>query len=275
MRSYLLPITVLLLFTAAYLPALQSFIAKWSASEDYAHAFFTVPIAAYMIWQRRSCLTDGPGRPVVGLLAAALCMLVYLASLQLQVPTITFLATVGTVVAILVGFGGFAALRTLAIPILLLLLVIPIPNQVLSLVTAELQLFVSAVSESVIRLFQIPLFREGNILHIPEKSFQVVDACSGIRSLISMTTLSLIVGYFLLNKPWSRVILLVCAVPVALLINILRVVALVLAYRFFALDLSVGLAHTIVGLVLFCFGLALLFGCQLLLERWELRNASN
>lgn len=274
-RPYLLPIAVLVLFVVAYLPAFEDIIAKWSASDDYTHAFFTVPIAAYMIWQRRAMLIVPAGRPVIGPALVVLSMVLYIFALQLQVPTIIFLATVTTVVSVLVWFGGLRVLVAFGVPILLLFMVIPIPNQVLSMATGELQLWVSSAGETIIRLFSVPLFREGNILNIPDKSFQVVDACSGIRSLISLTTLSLIIGYFMLEKVWSTALLFACAVPAALLINIIRVVTLVLAYHFAGIDLSEGTPHTVIGLVLFGFGLFLLFICERILERWEARSTNN
>jgi len=268
-KPYILPIIVLTLFVVSYYPSFDSMIRKWSASDDYTHAFFTVPIVIYMIWLKRNLLTDGKGRTVIGLLLVVLSVLMYLASLQLQIPTIMFIATVFTVISALIYFAGFRVLKEMAIPILLLFMIIPIPNQMLSMVTASLQLKVSYASELIIQLFSVPLFREGNVLQLPDKTFQVVEACSGIRSLISLTTLSLILGYFTLKKWWSTPLLLLFSIPVAIFINIVRVVSLVLVYYFFKLDLSSGTEHTVMGVVLFVLGLAMLVLFQRILELWE------
>lgn len=271
-RPLILPGLFALLALAAFYPALRLLVEKWLASEDYSHAFLVVPAVAYMIWQRREWLFSGPGNPAAGLILAALALLAYLFTLIVQIPTLIFLATLAFVTSVLVFFAGFRALPALTMPLLLLLLAIPIPNQVLAGLTASLQLSISAVSETIIRALAIPLFREGNVLHVPGMSFQVVEACSGIRSLISMTTMSLLIGYYFLTRVPSTILLLLFSIPVALLINLLRVVGLVLAYHYFRLDLSAGLAHTLTGLILFMIGLALLFAGQRVLELWETRN---
>lgn len=268
-RLYLLPLFTLALFTAAFYPAFSQLVGKWNASDDYTHAFFVVPIICYMVWQKRGQLADSRGSLVAGLVLCAVSLFFYLLSLQIQVPTIIFLATACTIISIVVLLSGFRALGLLAVPLLLLFMIIPIPNQLFSMATATLQLKVSAASEILINLFGVPIFREGNVLHAPGKTFQVVEACSGIRSLISMTTLSLIIGYFTLERGPSIGILFLSSIPVALLINVVRVVALVVVYNYLEIDLSVGTPHTVLGVLLFMFGLALLFLIQRILEKCE------
>ncbi len=271
-KPYIMPIIILTLFVVAYYPALNSIVKKWNQSDDYTHAFFTVPIVIYMIWLKRNLLTEGKGQPVLGLFFVALSAFLYLVSVQLQIPTIMYIVTVFTVISGLVYFAGFLALKEMAIPIMLLFLVIPIPNQLLSMVTASLQLKVSYASEIVIQLFSVPLFREGNVLHIPDRTFQIVEACSGLRSLISLMTLSLILGYFTLIKSWSVFLLFMFSIPIAIFVNVVRVVFLILAYYYVHVDLAVGLTHTVFGLVLFLIGLGLLYSFQRLLELWETKK---
>ena len=271
-KTLLLLCLATVLFAVAYYPAFASLVRKWAASEDYTHAFFTVPIILYMFWLQRGTLAAGRGNTLLGLPLMVGAALLYLLSLQLQIPTVTFLATMLTIVGTIIYLSGVRVLRDLAIPVLLLFLLIPIPNQLLSMVTATLQLKVSQASEWVAHLFAIPLFREGNVLHLSDKTFQVVEACSGIRSLISLSTLSLILGYFTLFRWRSIVLLLLFSVPVAIFINIVRVVSLVLVYKWFAIDLSEGMAHTVSGLVLFLLGLGLLVFFQRILESWEAKK---
>ena len=273
-KAYLYPGLLLLFSAVTFYPALRLLVQKWQASEDYTHAFLVAPAVVYMIWERRRLLIESQGSPTVGLLLATASIVAYLFTLILQIPTLIFLATIAFVVSMLVFYGGFRVLVPLALPVLLLVMTIPIPNQVLSSLTATLQLRISEISEVIIRLFAIPLFREGNVLNVQGMSFQVVEACSGVRSLISMTTMSLLIGYYLLRRVSSTALLFLFSIPVAILINIIRVVFLVLAYHYFLLDLSTGLAHTLTGLVIFIFGLILLFAGQRLLELWETRKTS-
>lgn len=264
--------TLAIVAIVVFYPAIVILVEKWQASEDYAHAFFVIPIIGYMIWTKRDALEREIEGSSAGLGLLIFSILSYLLALKIQIPTLIFLTMVSVIVSSLIYLSGVRALKDLAIPILLLILVIPIPNQVLSMVTASLQLWVSDISSYLVRLLSVPIYQEGNILHIPDRSFQVVDACSGIRSLISMTTLSLIISYFSLFSKTGYILLFIISIPVAIVINLIRVVSMVLAYHFFKLDLTAGALHTISGLLLFSIGLLLLFTFQKILELWETRK---
>ncbi|OGR15912.1 MAG: hypothetical protein A2X81_13860 [Desulfobacterales bacterium GWB2_56_26] len=274
-QSYILPTLVLVLFVVGYYPSLALITQKWLASDDYTHAFFIVPAIGYMIWLKRGCLAEHNGGSPVALFFVVAAVLFYLFSLRIEVPTFIFLATAVSLVAVLCYLGGFGVLKELAVPILLFFMIIPIPGQILSMLTASLQLRISEISEILIRLFGVPMFREGNVLHVEKISFQVIEACSGIRSLLSMTTLSILIGYFTLTRISSTVLLLLFSIPVAIAINIVRVVVLVLAFYFLQVDLSVGVSHTLTGLILFLLGLVLLFAFQRLLESWERKKRNS
>ena len=263
------------LFILAYYPIFRILAIKWADSEDYAHAFFVVPIILYMAWLKRESLMAREGGKISGLICMVAATTVYMVSLKLYIPTFIALAMVLMVTGVILGFFGFRSLVDMSIPLLLLLMLIPIPDQLLAILTSSLQLRVSEASEQILRLVNIPIFREGNVLHSPEKTFQVVQACSGIRSLISLITLSLILGYFTLRSGLSRGTLIVLSIPVAVIINILRVVALVMAFHYLQWDLSLGIKHTLLGLVLFCFALLILFFLQRILERWETKKTTN
>lgn len=274
-QSYILPTLVLVLFVVGYYPSLGLIAQKWLASDDYTHAFFIVPAIGYMIWLKRGCLAENNGGSPFALFFVLAAVLLYLFSLRIEVPTFIFLATAVSIVAALSYLGGFGVLKELAVPILLLFMIIPVPGQVLSVLTASLQLRISEVSEILIRLFGVPMFREGNVLYLEKMSFQVIEACSGIRSLLSMTTLSILIGYFTLSRISSTGLLLLFSIPVAIAINIVRVVVLVLAFYFLQVDLSVGVSHTLTGLILFVLGLVLLFAFQRLLELWERKKRNS
>jgi len=274
-RTLVLAVLAAGLFIAAYYPIFQILAMKWARSEDYTHAFFTVPIILYMGWLKRERFVDGQGWHKTGLACMIMSTALYIVSLQLQIPSFIAISMVLTVSSTVLYLSGFRILREMFIPLLLLVLLIPIPDQLLSMVTASLQLKVSEASELIVNLFGIPLFREGNVLHIPQKTFQVVEACSGIRSLVSLVTLSLILGYFSLKNPWFIGILVLLSVPVAVLVNIMRVVGLVLAFHYFQLDLSAGSQHTVMGLALFGIALAVLFMLQRMLEHWETRKQNS
>lgn len=266
--------TILLLlatsfFIVGYYPALELLARKWSTSDDYAHSFLIVPIIAYMIWDKRNLFTYCENKGYIGLSLVVLSVVSYIISLQTQIPTVIFLATALTLTSVLIYMGGPHVLRELIIPIVLIFMIIPIPNQMYSMITLPLQLKVSQVNEVLVHLLGVPIYREGNILQIPGKSFEVVEACSGMRSLISLTTLSLVFGYFTLQKSRLKCVLFCLSIPIAFVINVLRVFILVLAFHFLKLDLTVGIEHTTLGMILFLSGLGLLFAAQRMLEFWE------
>lgn len=269
LEYYTLILAIFSLFIFAFLPALSLWIEKWSSSEDYDHAFFVVPLILYISWKERQPLIQNKSFSMVGLVFLVMAIYFYFLSLKIEVPTFIFASTIAALISGIIYLGGFQSLKAFSIPILLLIMLIPIPNQILSMLTGTLQLQISMVGETIIRTFGVPMLREGNVLHVQGMSFQVIEACSGIRSLISLTTLSVIIGYFSLSRPSSKALLFVFSIPIAIFINLIRVVTLVLVYYFFRMDLSTGTPHTMIGLILFILGFALLFTGQRALESWE------
>lgn len=261
---------VLILFIAAYLPALQILTAKWLKSEEYSHAFIMVPIIFYIIWTRKKELSESVATSsALGLMIIISSLVFYLFSLFTQVDTIILLSMFLTIIGILLYLTGFRGLKLLATPLLLSLMLIPIPDQLYISLTFPLQLKVSEISELLLRRFHVPMLREGNVMNIPHMAFEVVEACSGLRSVVALLTLSVITGYFTLTRFPSKAILFLASVPVAILVNIIRVVSMILLYHFFRLNLSEGLWHTISGLVVFLVAMIILFSIQRVLGFWE------
>ena len=271
-KTTTLAFIVLVLFVIGYFPVFLFLGKKWVDSFDYTYAFFALPVIIYMVWQKRSLFNERDGANLLGLAGVVLTTIMYLTFLKLKVFTISSVLMVMAVVSGFIYLAGWRILRVLVIPILLMFLLIPIPNQLYASITLPLQLKVSQVSELLIQLFNIPLLRQGNILTIPGKVFEVIEACSGIRSMMALCSLSLMLGYFTLKRNLSVLLLLAFSVPVALIVNIVRVLTMILAYHYFALDLTEGNAHTITSSVVFCLALALLYMLLRMLESWETKK---
>ena len=258
------------LFAVAYYPAFQILVDKWSNSEEYSHAFLTLPILLYMVWGKRTVLLEkNPNYNLLGLLLVMSATACYLFALLTQVPTFISMSLYCTIVGILVYLLGMRAISIVFTPLILLLLLIPVPDQLYIKLTFPLQLKVSQLSEMLVGFFGVPILREGNVMNTPGKSFEVVEACSGMRSIISLLTLSVIMGYFMLKKKTSKVILLVTSIPIAIVVNIIRVSTMILLYHFFRLDLSEGFLHTLTGLLVFAIALIMLLFIHKVLELWE------
>ena len=265
-----LALGALVLFVVAYFPVFRILAGKWAESEEYSHAFLTLPIILYMVYQNRHRVLETPATfTPLGLVTLLLASALYYFSLLTEVHTVIALAMYLTVLGTVVFLFGIRSVWVLFTPLLLLLMLIPFPDQLYIQLTFPLQLKVSQMSEAIIGLFGIPVHRAGNVLTIPQKSFEVVEACSGLRSVITLLTLSVVMGYFLLVRTTSKLLLVAASIPVAIFVNLIRVVTIVLLFHSFGLDLYEGTLHTVTGLLIFLIALATLFLLQRILEQWE------
>lgn len=269
-KSVLLYLVVCALFLVGYFPALRILVEKWLASEEYSHAFLTLPILLYIAWRRRAELVARAGRHNnLGLVLLLPATAFYVFALLTQVHTLILASLFVAVVGAVIYLWGVAAVRVLFVPLLLFALLIPVPDQLYIQLTAPMQLKVSQASEVLIRLAGVPILRDGNVMTTPLKSFEVVEACSGMRSVMTLLTLGLIMGHFLLGKTVSKIVLVATALPTAIFVNIVRVVAVVLTYHFYNWDLVEGTPHTVLGLVVFTIALATLYLIYMALDLWE------
>lgn len=259
-----------LAYVAAFLPVWKSLLAAWSYSEDASHGFVILPVALYIVWSRRQILARIPFRPswlglglVLGFLAT------YLLGLLGGIDTLASLSMIGATAGGLLYLFGPEMLWECAFPLFLLLFMVPVPAQIYAYLTSPLQLFVSTAAAAAVQLLQIPVWREGNILHLPERSFQVIQACSGLRSILSLLTLSLLIAYFSLRANGPRTLLFAAGLPVAILVNIARVLLLILAFHYFGLDLTAGSSHTALGMILFALAVALILLLRRVLMLWD------
>ena len=269
-KTILLSLMALALFVTAYFPVFQLLVGKWSNSEEYGHAFLIVPIILYMVWIKKEILLAGNKRfASIGLIIVGFAMVSYFFAILTQVHTIISLAMFLTVLGSLMYLFGIQIVFVLFTPLLLFLLLIPVPDPLYIKLTFPLQLKVSEISEVIVGMFGVPLFRQGNVMTIPTRSFEVVEACSGLRSMITLLNLSIVIGYFMLKRKTSKCILLFASIPIAVFVNIIRVSLMILLYHFFKLDLSEGTLHTVTGLAVFALAMISLLALNKALEIWE------
>ncbi len=145
---------------------------------------------------------------------------------------------------------GLACVKELLFPLVLLVFMIRIPNIIYNQVTLPLQLLASAAAENVLMLIGIPVYREGNVLELAGQRLSVVEACSGIRSLLSLSFLSLVYGYFFDGRVWMRVFLFLATIPIAITANAARVSITGILYEFNE-EWAKGVYHTMEGWVIF------------------------
>ena len=256
-----------LLMMACYAPVLRALVRQWSSDADMGHGFFVPVIAGYIVWQKRDELLAIKPQPNWWGLAV-----VILGGVQLMVGTLgveLFLARTSFVI-VLIGavwlLGGDGMLKKLAFPLFLLFFMVPIDAVIYNQITFPLQLLASRVADGALTLLSIPVLREGNILELPNQRLSVVDACSGIRSLLSLTFLSLVYGYFFEKKAWIRVVLFISTVPIAIVANSSRVTITGILTQVKP-DAAEGFFHEAEGWVIFMVALGILILFHQLIAR--------
>jgi exosortase len=259
----------LLLLGALAAPLAPELARDWMQNEDYSHGVLIPLLVAYLLWQRPGDWR--PARvqaswlgPVLTLAGVALRLLGEVAVEQFT-QRVSVLVVAAGLVASLWGRPG---LRAWAYPLLYASLMIPLPGVLYNTVSFPLRQLATAVSADVLALAGIPVFRDGNVIHLARASLEVVDACSGIRSLLSLLAVSGALAYATLERWPRRLLLLLATLPVAFLANILRLVTTgVLAERY-GQQVADGFLHTISGMGVFLVGtLAILALGRLLCAR--------
>jgi exosortase len=241
-----------------YAPILYRLAIQWGEDPDMGHGFFVPAVVGFIIWQRREELAEIEVRPnwwglVVVLFGAAQMML---GTLGVELFT-SRSAFVVTVIGSVWFLGGTALLKKLVFPLALLFLMVPIPAVVYNQVTFRLQLLASRLADSSLEILSVPVVREGNILELPNMHLQVVEACSGIRSLLTLTFLSLVYGYLFEKRLWVRVALFASTIPIAILANGCRITATGILSQVKP-ELAEGFFHESTGWILFLISLGLL-----------------
>jgi exosortase len=144
-----------------------------------------------------------------------------------------------------------------------------VPSQIYSAMTIPLQLWVSQASTWLAGWLGVAIYSEGNVISLPHKTLEVVQACSGLRSLTTLLSLSAILGYFLLRSNALRALLIASALPISIVVNVIRVLALIICEYYFDIDLNAGPAHTAFGLVIFLLALVLIILVRGGLSFWD------
>jgi exosortase len=257
-------------FFLAYFPVWKRLVATWLSSEEYSHGFFIVPVCAYIVWKQRAALAQVPLRPSnLGLALTLFFLAAYLVADFAEILTLSSLSMVFFLAGAIAYLYGFPMLRALKFPLFLLLFMIPVPAQIQSELTIVLQLFVTKASVWVSALIGVPVYREGNVIHLPGHTLQVVQACSGLRSMFPLMALTAVFGYLSLKSNVLRAVLLVAAVPTSIVVNIVRVFVLIVAFYYYEVDLSAGGTHTLFGTVIFVLGVLILAAVKVVLDRFD------
>ena len=235
-----------------YRDVLTRLVDAWLVDGNYSHGFLIVPLAAYFAWERRDRLKTASLRPsLMGLVVLAGSLLMLLAGLLGAELFLSRVSFVGALAGIVLFVLGWTHLRILAFPLAFLLLMIPIPAIVFNQIAFPLQLVASQFGEFCIASANIPVLREGNVLVLAHTTLEVAEACSGIRSLVSLITLGIVYGYFMDDRLWMRLAIVASTIPVAIIANGTRVAGTGIAAQWFGPRAAEGFFHEFSGWAVF------------------------
>ena len=248
------------LMAAVYYRVLAKLVTDWWQIPDFSHGFLVPIFAAYLVWTKRTALLETKIAPtwsgiaLVFLGLAVLLLGVYGAELFLSRISLVILLA-----GLVLGFGGWQLLKELRFPLLVLLLAIPIPFIVFNEITLPLQTLASKLASALLPLFGVPVLREGNVIELPAMKLEVAEACSGIRSLMSLFTLAVFYGYFMDKSNLRRVLLALASIPIAIAANALRILGTGLCVQYWDPDKALGFFHEFSGWVMFLVSLGCLY----------------
>jgi exosortase len=252
-----------------YYPVLKPMVTEWANDESMGHAFFVPLVAGYAAWLNREKILAAPVKPCWPALTLVLwgfgqMLLGYLGA-DFFLARTAFLITIAGVIWTL---AGTAVLRTLAFPLSVLIFMIRIPLFIFQQITTPLQTLASVVASQTLELIGIPVLRDGNVLQLASKRLEVVEACSGIRSLLSLTFLSVAYGHLFERRLWVKVVLFVSTVPIAIIANAGRVTLTGILTQYKP-DMAEGAYHMFEGWVIFMVELVALLVVHRLLCRFR------
>ncbi len=252
--------TLVLLIGWLYGSILVGLFMQWKNDKDYGHGPFVPAFALFVLWQTRHKLRSVKSAPSWSGLVLIVCALVVLIlgvlGAELFLSRVSLLILVAGLVVL---FRGWTFFRAVLFPWAILILMIPIPKIIISNITFPLQTLAAKVATNLLRLIGVAVLREGNTITLASMKLEVVEACSGIRSLLSLLTLSIIYGYLMENRKWVRVVLACSAVPIAVAANGFRIFGTGLMGQYWGQEKAEGFFHTFSGWLIFVVSLAILF----------------
>jgi exosortase len=251
-----------------YGPILGHLVVNWWKDPDYSQGFLVPLFAGYVLWKKRDRLSHISLKPsnfgLVVMLGAVAILLLGSLGAELFTSRFSLLALLGGMVLFL---AGWKMLKAVSFPLAFLIFMIPIPVIIYNQITFPLQLFASRFATFWLQLANVPVLREGNVLILPNYQLEVVEACSGIRSLMTLITLAIAYGYLVESRRWVRWVLVLLMVPIAIVSNSVRIFGAGILTYHFGSRMAEGFFHEFSGWVIFVAALLLMFACH-----WVLRK---
>jgi len=261
---------ILLLIGWLYASILARLFLQWvgpARDPNFEHGIFVPLFALFVLWQDRKRLIAIPSFPswaglpliVLSLLMLALGVL----GAELFFSRVSLLILLAGLILL---FQGWTFFRAVLFPWAFLILMIPIPNLLLQKVTFPLQLQASQLATALLELVRVPVLRQGNVIVLASMPLDVAEACSGIRSLLTLVTLAIIYGYLMETRMWARIVLVLSAIPIAVAANSFRIFGTGLLVQYWDPDKAEGFYHALGGWLIFLVALSMLYAVHRLIS---------
>ncbi len=256
---WLLGIGVVALLGMLYADSLSYLFQEWMENEDYGHGMFVPLITLGLIWWRREhILAAGLAPTWWGILPVACGVALFVVG---ELATLYFLQHLSfwlVLTGLALSVAGLPAFRRMLFPLGFLLAMIPPPHMFQQSLSSSLQLISSALGVWALHIIGVTAFREGNVIDLGTIQLQVVEACSGLRYLFPLITLTLLCAYLFQDRAWKRLVLVASAIPLAVVLNGLRIGLIGVLVEHFGNGAAEGFMHAFEGWFLFVLSLALL-----------------
>lgn len=268
---------LLVVLAAAYSSIIQRMVHNWYIDDNYSHGFLIPFIAGWFVYRDWPRLRETRATPSnIGLLviAAGVVQLIFawLATEYFNMRLSLVVILAGSVLF----FFGKETFSRLRLPLGYLVLMVPLPYIIYDAIAFPLKLFVTKVSVLALKIMNFAVWREGNIISFPNIVLEVADACSGMRSLMSLIAIAVTLAFLMLGKTWTRWVLVLSAIPFAVMTNAFRVIMTGVLSRYYGRAAAEGFFHEFAGMAVFIMAMVLLGGAAIVLKKIEdrSRNAS-
>jgi exosortase len=244
---------------------------NWMNNSYYSHGFLVPLISGFFLWRSRDAFGKDNREPSsLGLIVLGISLVIYLAAQVWRAYHFSAFALILLLAGLTLYFLGEKATRLAAFPLVFLLFMIPLPF--INRLSPAMESFTTRVSTAGVRLLGIPAANMGSQIQLPNSSFTVGAACSGLNSVVALATLVVIFIYILEGPRLAKVILLVVAIPIAIAANIFRVSSILVIAHFFGAEAGMTYFHDYSSPVLFLLAFALLILASRLLRCSEIRR---
>ena len=268
--TYIQISTVTVAFLILFSHTLLKLVQDWAIDDNFSHGFLIPFITGFLIWQKRDQLKSEKLKASNwGLLIIAMGMLLHIAGTAGAEMFTMRMAIVVTLTGLCFFYYFFGSKITISVivPLAYLMFMIPIPAIIWNKIAFPLQLFAAKLSAQFIQFIDIPVLRQGNILQLPNTTLEVVDACSGLRSLTSLLALSAAFAYMVPLNNLGKWLLFGSAIPIAIIVNIVRLTVTAVLARYIGPETAQGFLHELSGMVIFIAALVFLYLFFLVLKK--------